>query len=297
MDKAKSVIAKLKNKSKQSGNSLQLHMQLFCQEELLRRLSLSKYRDNFVLKGGLLIYTLTNFESRPTVDMDFLLRNMGTREDELYSAVEEIIGIETGNEFVEFEIQKTEKITLERKYTGISIQLIACIGKTRSPIYMDFGVGDVIIPDSEIRTIKTQLEDYDEVKISTYSIESTIAEKFESILQRMELTSRMKDFYDIQYLARTFEFDADLLHKAIESTIRNRGTSLEQMSFENVRKLVDNPVINSRWKNFIRKLKIEVEINEVIRVIGLLLGDIVNNIVNGHKSIGKWNPSSLKWSK
>ena len=102
MDRGASVLAKLKAKSKQTGNYLQMHLQLFCQEEFLRRLSLSKYADNLVLKGRLFIYTLTNFESRATVDVDFLLRQLPNNVDEMKKIIAEIIAVDTGNDFVEF---------------------------------------------------------------------------------------------------------------------------------------------------------------------------------------------------
>lgn len=213
VDRAKSILSKLKNKSKRTGNSLQLHIQLICQEEFLRRLSISKYKDDFVLKGGLFIYFVTEFDSRATIDMDFLLRNQSNNIEHIREMVEDITNIETGNEFIEFVITKTESISVEKKYPGISIQMIGTVGNTKTPINIDFGIGDIIIPKSEKRLIKTQLEDFEQVEINTYSLESTVAEKFDAILQRFELTSRMKDFYDIWYLASTFEFDGDTLLK------------------------------------------------------------------------------------
>ena len=102
-DLGASVLAKLKNKSKQTGKSLQVLLQLFCQEEFLRRLALSKYADNFVLKGGLFIYTLTHFESRATVDVDLLLRSLPSDIDEVKAIMSEIIETNTGNDFIELE--------------------------------------------------------------------------------------------------------------------------------------------------------------------------------------------------
>ena len=98
-DVAASVLARLKNKAKESGRSYQLCLQLFCQEEFLRRLEESKYVDNLVLKGGLFIYSLTEFDSRVTVDIDFLLRKIPNTPEQLRNVVEEIIAINTGNDF------------------------------------------------------------------------------------------------------------------------------------------------------------------------------------------------------
>ena len=104
-DVASSVLARLKNKAKESGRSYQLCLQMFCQEEFLRRLEKSKYVDNLVLKGALFIYSLTEFDSRVTVDVDFLLKRIPNTPEQLKRVVKEIISVETGNDFVTFEIK------------------------------------------------------------------------------------------------------------------------------------------------------------------------------------------------
>ena len=206
-DIAASVLAKLQNKAKETGRSYQLCLQLFCQEEFLRRVSLSKYSDNLVLKGGLFIYTLTGFESRATVDVDFLLRQLPNTEDEILSVLEEIVSVDSGNDFITFQVNGVEPIALQRKYSGLSGAITGLIKNTRTPFNIDFGVGDIIVPKSEKRKIPTQLDEFTQPEINTYSLESTIAEKFDAIISRLEFTSRMKDFYDIYYLARTFDFE------------------------------------------------------------------------------------------
>lgn len=193
MDMGASVIARLKNKAKETGKPFQLHLQLFCQEEFLRRLAASRYAENLVLKGGLFIYTLTNFESRATVDIDFLLRQFpGTIED-IKRMVDEIIATDSDNDFITFSSRGFETISPQRKYTGVSFQLVGQIKNTRTPFDVDFGVGDVIVPNSHRRAIPVQLDGFDVPEVLTYSLESTIAEKFDALLQRLELTSRMKD--------------------------------------------------------------------------------------------------------
>ena len=109
-DIAASVLARLKNKAAESGRSYQLCLQLFCQEEFLRRLEKSKYAENLVLKGGLLIYSLSDFDSRVTVDVDFLLRKMPNTPEQLKAILEEIIATETGNDFIYFEIKDVTPI-------------------------------------------------------------------------------------------------------------------------------------------------------------------------------------------
>lgn len=199
-DMAASVLARLKNKAAESGRSYQLCLQLFCQEEFLRRLEKSKYAENLVLKGGLFIYSLTNFDSRVTVDVDFLLCQMPNTPDQLKSVLEEIISIQTDNDFVTFEIKDVEPIAVAKKYAGIGASIVARIKNKKTPFSIDFGVGDVIVPKQEKRKIPTQLDGFTAPIVNTYSLETTIAEKIDAILSLMEFSSRMKDYYDIYYL-------------------------------------------------------------------------------------------------
>ena len=182
MDKGASIIAKLKNKAKETGKPLQVHLQLFCQEEFLRKLSMSKYADNLVLKGGLFIYTLTNFESRATIDVDFLMRQLPNSIEEIEKIVLDILSVDTGNDFIELTAKAFETISPQRKYTGVSFQIIGKIKNTRTPFNVDLGVGDIIVPKAEKRVIPVQLDEFTKPEISTYSLESTIAEKFDAML-------------------------------------------------------------------------------------------------------------------
>ena len=233
-DQAASVLARLKNKAKASGISYQQCLQLFFQEEFLRRLAASPYKNNFILKGGLFIYTLTNFESRATVDVDFLLRGLSNDMARMDEIIAEILAVPTGNDFITFKALPTEPIAANRKYHGVSTQITGYIKNVRVPFSVDIGVGDIIVPSATERTIKTQLDDFDAPEILTYSLESTIAEKLDAILQRFELTGRMKDFYDIYYLSQTFDFDGLKLQTAIAETLQNRGTDYNADSFKRI---------------------------------------------------------------
>ena len=233
-DIAASVLARLKNKSAESGRSYQLCLQLFCQEEFLRRLEKSKYAENLVLKGGLFLYSLTGFDSRVTVDVDFLLRQVPNTPEQLKSLLEEIIAVPTGNDFVTFEIKNIAPIAVAKKYAGIGASIIARIKKTRTPFSIDFGVGDIIVPKQEKRQIPTQLPDFESPTVNTYSVETTVAEKLDAILSLMEFSSRMKDYYDIYYIANKFDFDGEVLTEALRKTFANREHSFTLEQFMNI---------------------------------------------------------------
>lgn len=296
-DIAASVLAKLKNKAKAAGISYQQCLQLFCQEEFLRKLAGSKYADNFILKGGLFIYTLTNFESRATVDVDFLMRGLNNdlaRMDEIIAA---ILAVDTGNDFITFKAAKAEPIAVQRKYHGISTQITGYIKNVRMPFNVDIGVGDVIVPKAERRSILTQLDGYPKPEILTYSLESTIAEKFDAILQRYELTGRMKDFYDIYYLSRTFDFDGLKLQTAIQETLQNRGTSYEKDSFDRVLALAENEDMRLRWRHFLKTLgNSELPFAEVVQGIQQFLLPVWEAIIADKEMLMCWNAEKAAWA-
>lgn len=296
-DIAASVLAKLKNKAKASGISYQQCLQLFFQEEFLRRLAGSEYAQNFVLKGGLFIYTLTNFESRATVDVDFLMRGLSNDLARMDVIIGEILAVDTGNDFVTFKTGKTQPIAVQRKYHGVSTQIIGCIKNVRVPFNVDIGVGDVIVPGAQRQAIQTQLDGYDKPEILTYSLESTIAEKFDAILQRFELTGRMKDFYDIYYLSRKFDFDGLKLQTAIQKTLRNRGTAYEKDSFQRVLALRDDGDMHTKWRYFLRTLgNPEMAFSSVIGGIETFLLPVWDAISNDIELQKVWIATSTKWT-
>ena len=266
-DIAASVLARLKNKSKESGRSYQLCLQLFCQEEFLRRLEKSKYAENLVLKGGLFIYSVTDFDSRVTVDVDFLLRKIPNTPEQLKNVLEEIIATPTGNDFVTFEITDIAPIAVAKKYAGIGASLVVRIKNTKTPFSIDFGVGDVIVPNQEKRRIPTQLDDFVAPTVNTYSLETTIAEKIDAILSLMEFSSRMKDYYDIYHLLTSFQYDSAILQDAINRTFENRHTAYNADTMFFREDFPNHPQMQVRWTAFLKKATINGALSfpEVVR--------------------------------
>ena len=296
-DKAASVLAKLKNKAKISGISYQQCLQLFMQEEFLRKLSKSGYEDNLILKGGLFIYTLTNFESRATIDVDFLLRGFSNSIEDVKSMIGKIIETSTGNDFVSMTAKGFEEISPQRKYHGISTQIIGQIKNVRVPFNVDIGVGDIIVPKAEERRINTQLPDFEKPVIKTYSLESTIAEKFDVILQRFELTGRMKDFYDIYYLARTFDFEGAKLRAAIFETLKKRETPYDRDSFKRILALSEDEDMQKRWRYFLKNIKDDtLEFAVVIKEMQKFLEPVFDAIVDEEEWKKNWT-FKQKWNR
>ena len=295
-DVAASVLVKLKNKAKTSGISYQQCLQLFFQEEFLRKLAASRYAENFVLKGGLFIYTLTNFESRATVDVDFLMRGLNNDLARMDEIIAEILAIPTGNDFVTFKATKSEPIAIQRKYHGVSTQITGYIKNVRVPFNVDIGVGDVIVPNAQRRNIQTQLDGFEKPEILTYSLESTIAEKFDAILQRFELTGRMKDFYDIYYLCRTFDFDGLKLQTAIQETLQNRGTAYEKDSFGRILALAEDESMQIKWRYFLKTLgNPAMEFQKVIAGLAAFLSPVWEAVLQETEFLQHWSSNASQW--
>ena len=295
-DMAASVLARLKNKAAESGRRYQLCLQLFCQEEFLRRLEKSKYAENLVLKGGLFIYSLTDFDSRVTVDVDFLLRKIPNTPEQLKSVLEEIIAIETGNDFVAYEIKDVAPIAVAKKYAGIGASVVARIKNTKTPFSIDFGIGDVIVPKQEKRKIPTQLSDFDAPTVNTYSVETTIAEKIDAILSLMEFSSRMKDYYDIYYIANKFDFDGKVLTEALKKTFANREHSFSVEQFEQVIGFADDDAMQKKWKAFVRKIDAKTDdYSMVLNTIKAFLSEPFAAAAKNTEFTAQWIATNNEW--
>lgn len=251
-----------------------------------------------MLKGGWLLYSLSGFETRPTMDVDFMLRNLSNQVDEVENMVEEILATNTGNDYISFERKGSELIAEHRQYSGVRVRLIGLIKNTRTPFEVDFGVGDVVVPSPAERKLPVLLEGFDEPVVMTYSLESIIAEKWDAILARLELSSRMKDFYDIYYLAGTYRFEARRLQEAIMETLQNRGTIYERHSLEKIFEFINNKDFMVKWRNFCKKtMGLEIDAAEVLRVIVEFIGVPFGAIILEKETFEIWNPETMRYEK
>ena len=297
-DIAASILARLKNQAKETGLSYQMCLQLFCQEEFLRRLSLSQYNSNFVLKGGLFIYTITEFQSRATQDIDFLMRQLSNDIDKVKGVIEEIIQIPTTNDYIKIEVVNAGIITPDKEYQGVSVKFIGRIKQVKIPFSIDIGMNDVIVPKAVKRCIKTRLTDFEAPKVYTYSLESTIAEKFDAILKRMEATSRMKDFFDIYYLSSMFDFDGRKLQEAIWQTVQHRGTVYEANSFDRISAFGNNAFLSAQWTRF--QPSMQVQLPEFVSILYRLkefLQPVFQASIEEREFFMNWSSEQKKWQE
>lgn len=292
---AASVLTRLKNQSKEEGIPFQMVLQLFAQEEFLRKLSFSQYADNLILKGGMFIYTLTEFDSRPTRDIDFLIKNLHGSLENIEQTMRDICNISTGNDFIMLEVLGTETISIDKKYPGVKTSFMGRIGKVRIPFSIDVGIDDIIVPDPIKRTIVTRLPDFVSPEVFTYSLESTIAEKFDAILQRMAGTSRMKDFYDIYYLSGIFDFEGEILIQAVKSTLAHRNRELPTDAFAEIEDFRNNDALNTQWKAFDPAKESGLLFDDVLDRLAVFLEPIYQNILSETNYDKRWSCEIKMW--
>ena len=197
-----SIRARLKTIAKDSERNFDSVLLQYFQERFLYRLSISPYKENFILKGALLFVAYEIPRSRPTKDIDFLGKNISNTSENLISAMKEILEVQV-QDGLRFDSESliSETIKQDAEYKGIRIYCNAYLGSAYSRLHFDIGFGDIVIPKPVILDFPVLLSDIPAPELIAYTPESAIAEKFEAIVNLGMITSRMKDFYDIYYLS------------------------------------------------------------------------------------------------
>ena len=174
--------------------------------------------------------------------------------------------------------------------------MVAHIKNTCTPFGIDFGVGDVIVPRQEKRKIPTQLDDFAAPTVNTYSIETTIAEKIDAILSLMEFSSRMKDYYDIYYLANKFDLHGKVLTEALRKTFANREHNFATEQFEQVMGFDNDVAMQKKWKAFVRKIDTKTDdYSAVLKTIKVFLAKPFTAVIEGKEFTEKWSATNGEW--
>ena len=181
------------------------------------------------------------------------------------------------------------------QYPGIHADIVARIKNTRTPFGIDFGIGDVIVPGAKKRKLPTQLDDFPSPTVNTYSIETTVAEKLDAILGLMEFSSRMKDYYDIYYLANKFDFDGKTLTEAMKKTFANRNRTFTIDQFEQMLSFSSDDTMQKKWTAFCKKVNTESNFDSVLETIRLFLFSPFQAAVSGDEYIKKWAVCKQLW--
>lgn len=224
---AKSLIDKSKNLAKENNISVNEVLQNYMFERILERLSVSKYKNNFILKGGLLLSSIMGIDTRTTMDMDTCIKGITLTDEELYVVLKEILEIKLEDNVV-FTIKNHEPIKEEDDYGGLRYNILGVFDNLRIDLSIDIATGDLITP-REIEYDYKMLFENRNLKIMTYNVESIIAEKFQTVVSRGILNSRMKDYYDLYYLITYKEFSKNTLNIAIKKTFEKRKTNINNI--------------------------------------------------------------------
>ena len=295
---AASIQARLKNISYKERKPFDFILMLYLTERLLFRLSISRYSEQFVLKGGLLLYLIMNEKARATKDIDLLARGIAGKLDVLRDIFADISAIASDDATIyDLDSITVDRIKEDADYEGVRIKVISRLGNMRKSLQFDIGFGDVVVPNPEIMEYPTLL-DMDIPIIRAYSKESIIAEKFEAMLYLAELNSRMKDFYDIFSLSTSFDFDGSVLYEAIFQTITRRGTKTPDEPTVFDKAFANNKDKLTQWGAFKRRTSAgsDLEFPEVVDKISVFLKPIYECIVSMRGFIGHWEKDTGRWS-
>lgn len=260
-NKAKSIKARLLNLSKGENKKYQQLIVRFFHERLLYRLTKSVYRDKFILKGGALLYAFEKFEPRPTVDLDFMGRFIDNDKDNILNVFKEIAALSYSEDGVTFLTQtmKANDITIENKYPGVRLSMTASLGTFLQSLTIDIGFGDIICPDAMKMDYPTLFDNLEEPEnLLVYSLESVVAEKFQTMIDRGKFNSRMKDFFDLYRIILAHKFEKELLAEALKVTFENRSTAFNAKNEFFSEDFGKDKMLNQLWDNYIRKMNLNL---------------------------------------
>lgn len=244
--KAMSLKAKIRNLAKEKDMSAQVILQNYMFERFLERLSKSIYKDNFILKGGMLIAAIVGIDNRSTMDMDATIKNYPISIDSLTKAITEICDIDI-NDDVHFSLTGIESIRDDDMYGGFRVGIRADYETIVTPLAVDITTGDVITPREVFYSFKMIFEE-GIIGVWAYNIETVLAEKAETILQRGELNTRPRDYYDIYILTNTQKFDKLVFIEALEETAKHRKTTHIFNDIQNrIKSIESSEILKDRW--------------------------------------------------
>lgn len=253
----KSVKTRLLNLMNETGYKYMYLLARYFNERLLYRVSVSQYKDNFLLKGGSLLYAMNGLEARPTVDVDFLADRISRDRDFLAHVFQEILDIVCDEDGVSFDVDsiRLEPITVEKKYPGTRFYFTAHMDTISYNMSVDIGFGDVVTPYPTTIDFPLLLPDIPSVNIQVYSLETVVAEKFHTMIDRDVLNSRMKDFFDCYQLLTKRDLDDETLYDAIKATFDNRGLTYNPELLLFTEDFSTDVARITRWKAFLKKIQ------------------------------------------
>lgn len=241
----------IRNLSKKKSADAQILMRNYMMERFLERISLSDYRDRFILKGGMLVAAMVGLDARSTMDLDATVKGANVSVEDVENIISSILSVPM-EDGVEFQVKRISEIMEEAEYPGVRVSMETTFDGVRTPLKIDISTGDVITPREVRYSFKLMLEDRS-IEVWAYNLETVLAEKLETVISRNVTNTRMRDFYDIHILKQLHgeSLSASVLRDALAATATKRGT-LEQMKdaasvFDEVE---GSPVMAKLWQSY-----------------------------------------------
>ena len=272
MSSAMSLKAKIRNIAKQKNIPAQVILQNYMFERLLVRLSASKYKEKFVLKGGMLVAAIVGLDNRATMDMDTTLKNLPLTPEAIRGALEEVCDI-AFDDGVVFEIGTISPIREDDVYGGYRVMLKAKFDTLLTPLSIDVSTGDAITPHAVQYNFSEIFDDDKSYELWAYNIETVMAEKVETILRRGVFNTRPRDFYDAYILTTTQKFDKSVFADALKATANHRGTTqqIADVSFI-LHNIEESPELKTMWDKYRRQFAYasDIEYDQIMAVLKTL---------------------------
>jgi predicted nucleotidyltransferase component of viral defense system len=297
-DLGASIRARLTNIARETKRDFDAILLQYIQERFLYRLSISPYHLAFVLKGALLFLVYGMPFLRPTKDVDFLVRSKSRDNVTIKNMIQDIarIDVKDGVRFFP-ESVSLESVMEDADYKGLRVKLKGSLDKARKTLQIDIAFGDVLVAGPVEMEFPLLLDDQPVPRLKIYSKESTVAEKFQSLVKLNILTSRMKDIYDILFLASHQAFDMNLLHKAIVKTFNRRGTPIEDRNSVFTKEFKSSKEKQTQWTAFLRRSHLESykAFDKAIDHLELFLEPACSRKSLSSGDELSWNPENWSW--
>lgn len=267
---------KIKSFSEKNNLKAQEVLQMYFFERFLTRLEKSRYKANFIIKGGFLISSIIGIQNRTTMDIDTTIKGLPVKEEIIKEIILEILNIEVNDE-IEFVLGKIENIREISEYENYRLHLTANFEKIKNPLKIDITTGDVIIPSEIEYSYETIFKE--KLNILAYSLETLIAEKYETIIKRNITTTRLRDFYDIYMIfkLKNDKIDVNNLKQAIQETAKNRNSMEEILESKEILEDIKNDeYLNKQWNIYKNENKYvdNIQFSEILKLLNKI-ADIV----------------------
>ena len=264
------IKGRIKSVAKQNNADARTLMRIYMMERFLERLAQSEYRDNFIIKGGILVTAMIGVAHRSTMDIDTSMKNLNLSAEDALRVVNQVKDIDL-DDGVSFEVKDVSNIMDEMEYPGIRVTMNANVGRLITPLKIDISTGDVITPRAIEFNYDLLLEDRS-ISLWSYNLETILAEKLQTVLARGILNTRMRDFYDIRMLLDTYEDKVNkaVLKDAFAATCKKRGTDHLQEQAEEIIKIIEaDEQLQELWRAYQKKYSYAAEIDYASVISGV----------------------------